>query len=657
MYYLKFDKNQLINLQYSLDKEILRSNRAGSYASFTIVGCNTRKYHGLLVIPVKSFGGALHVLLSSLDKAVIQHDKEFRFGIHKYTGDLYEPGGHKYIRDFHADIIPVTIYRVGGAILQEETLLVERREQILVKYTLLDAHSETFLRFKPFLAFRNIHGLTKANMDAETRVQHIENGVKIRMYPGFPYLNMQFNKPADFVPVPHWYYNIEYLREQERGYDYQEDLFVPGYFEIPIKKGESIIFSGSAEEVNSSSFKRIFHYELSKRTPRNTFRNCLINSAQQFIKHHNGKTEIIAGFPWFGTWGRDTFISLPGLTLALGDVKTFKSVMRTEMFKMKNGLFPNIGSEADYVYNSVDAPLWFVWDVQQYISYTGDEFGAWKMYGKALKQILRAFRQGTAYNIRVDDKGLVYAGDREHALTWMDAITAEGPVTPRNGYAVEINALWYNAVKFILELAEKNSDKKFLQSWSIDPELIRSRFEEMFWSDEKEYLADYHDGDQADWSMRPNQAIAVSVPFSPLTDDMQKSVLQKVEKELLTRRGLRTLSPKNPDYKGVYFGNQETRDKAYHQGTVWPWLLGPYCEGMLKIFGIAALDEVKKLVWGFEEVMNQHGVGSISEIYDGDPPYTARGAISQAWSVAEILRLMDLIEKTEKKNSLGYATK
>lgn len=647
MYYLKFDKTQLINLQYSLDKEILRSNRAGSYASFTIVGCNTRKYHGLLVSPVETLGGEPHVLLSSLDAAVIQHDKEFRFGIHKYAGDLYEPGGHKYIREFHADIIPVTTYRVGGVVLQEEKLLVERREQILVRYTLLEAHSDTLLRFKPFLAFRNAHQLTHANLEAETHVGFIDNGVKLRMYPGFPYLHMQFNKPVEFVSVPHWYYNIEYLREQERGYDYKEDLFVPGYFELPIRKGESVVFSGSTSPASTSGLKRTFGYELGKRTPRNSYKNCLVNSAQQFIKRYKGRTEIIAGFPWFGSWGRDTFIALPGLTLSLGHRKTFEDVMKTETSRMKDGLFPNVGAEGDFAFNSVDAPLWFFWDVQQYIKHTGDEATAWKKYGKPMKAILKAFRRGTAYNIHVRENGLIYAGDEKHALTWMDAITSEGPVTPRTGYAVEINALWYNAVVFVLQLAEKFGDESFIKAWSFMPEKIRNNFLELFWSDEKGYLADYHDGQYADWSVRPNQVIALSVPNSPLENRMMEAVLKIVKRELLTPRGLRTLSPKNPMYKGIYEGDQETRDKAYHQGTVWPWLLGPYGDALLRVFGTSALPELRKLVWSFEEEMNQHGVGSISEIYDGDPPHRGRGAISQAWSVAEVLRMMYVIENSE----------
>ena len=648
MSYLQFDKKQLINLEYSLSKEILRSNRAGSYASFTIIGCNTRKYHGLLVCPIDAFGGEQHVLLSSLDTTVIQRGKEFNLGIHKFEGDVYEPRGHKYFRDFYAETIPQLYRRVGGVVLLEEKLLVERKEQLLVKFTLLEAHSDTWLRFKPFLAFRNKHALTHANMYANTKVQFIENGVRIRMYEGFPYLHMQLNKPADFIPVPHWFYNIEYMREQERGYDYKEDLFVPGYFEIPIRKGESVIFSASTEAEATASLKRTFTYELKKRTPRNSFRHCLINSAQQFIKHYKGKTEIIAGFPWFDSWGRDTFISLPGLTLTLGNIKDFKAVMKTEISKMSDeGLFPNMGKDGNYAFNSVDAPLWFFWDVQQYIHFTGDKEGAWKLYGKVMKRILETYRRGTDYNIGMHENALIWAGEPGKALTWMDAVVEGVPVTPRTGFPVEINALWYNAVSFCLSLAEEFGDYDFTEKWKNLPGKIKDSFMDMFWDEERKYLADFVSEKGPNWQVRPNQVIATSLPYSPLDDGEKQRVLRKVEKQLLTPRGLRTLSPEDPEYKGRYHGDQAKRDRAYHQGTVWPWLLGPYCEGVLKLYKRSAVSKIRKLIWGFEKEMMQHGIGSISEIYDGDPPHEGKGAISQAWSVSEVLRVLDLLDKTE----------
>ena len=643
MNYLKFDKQQLINLEYSLNKEILRSNRAGAYACTTITGCNTRKYHGLLICPVEQIGGK-HVLLSSLDETIIQHGKEFNIGIHKYQGNIYEPGGHKYVRDFEAETIPRTIIRVGGVVLSKEKLLVENMEQILIKYTLLESHSETRLRFKPFLAFRNSHSLSKANMDANTKIEFIANGIKSKLYTNYPYLHMQFSKNTEFIPVPDWFYNIEYAEEQARGYDYKEDLFVPGYFEMAIKNGESIVFSGSTVEIDTAGLKRKFTIEEKKRIPRSDFKNSLINAAQQFIVRKKGRTEIIAGFPWFDSWGRDTFVSLPGLTLSLDDPKTCKAVLDTQISMLKDGLFPNMGSENDLSYNSVDAPLWFSWAVQKYAEYVNNDISVWKRYGPALKSILNAYRNGTGYNIKMQN-GLIYAGEEGKALTWMDAIVDGKPVTQRKGYAVEINALWYNAVMFSLELAEKAKDNKFIESWKNIPEIIRGSFLETFYCPEKSYLADYVDGEYKNLSVRPNQVFAVSLKYSPLNDEIKEQVLRIIKKELMTPRGLRTLSPKSPDYKGIYEGNQEQRDKAYHQGTVWPWLLGPFCEGYLKLYKEKGVEFVSKLIEGFKEVMCEHGISSISEIYDGNPPHKSKGAISQAWSVAEILRIMRLIEK------------
>ena len=361
MGYLKFDKNQLVNLEYSLSKEILRSNRSGSYASTTIIGCNTRKYHGLLVSPCHKGTDDKFVLLSTLDTTVIQHDKEFNLGIHKYEGDLYLPKGHKYVRDYEAEAVGVTIYRVGGVVLKRESILVQNEEQILVKFTLLDAHSETFLRFKPFLAFRRNHDLSKSNLYANTRYRKTDNGIVIKMYNDLPSLYMQLSKEAEYIHVPDWYYNIEYMEEQLRGYDYKEDLFVPGYFETKIKKGESIIFSASTQKASVAGLKRKYSAEVSKRILRDSYKNCLLNAAEQFLVKNEKGTEILAGFPWFGAWGRDTFISLPGLTLSTGKIEAAKAVIDRMIKRMKNGLFPNMGDDSNPAFNSVDAPMWFIW--------------------------------------------------------------------------------------------------------------------------------------------------------------------------------------------------------------------------------------------------------------------------------------------------------
>lgn len=645
MSYLQFDKASLVNLEYSLGKEILRSNRAGSFACTTIVGCNTRKYHGLLICPMPSLDEENHILLSALDTSIIQHESEFNLGIHKYPGDLYEPKGHKYIRDFEAEVVPKITCRVGGVILTQERLLVEREEQILIKYTLHESHTPTKMRFKPYLAFRNIHKLSKANMYADTHFKAIENGIKIRLYQGYPYLHIQFSKKVEYIHVPDWYYNIEYIREQERGYDYSEDLIVPGYFELPIKNGESIIFSASTKKSIPATFKKKFSTEISKRIPRDSFRNCLINSAQQFIIHKDKKTEVIAGFPWFGPWGRDTFISLPGLTLAIDDAKTCKNVIDTMVGRMKGGLFPNMGSDDNPAFNSVDAPLWFFWSLQQYANYINNKEEVWKKYGNPIKAILKGFKNGLPYNIKMHDNGLIFAGEKGTALTWMDAMIEGKAVTPRTGYAVEINALWYNALCFCLDLAKTANDTKFINAWNGMPEKIKDSFTSTFWDDKKKYLADVVDNDEKDFSVRPNMVFATCFEYSPLNDEMKKSVLDIVERDLLTPKGLRTLSPKNEMYEGIYEGAQEQRDKAYHQGTVWPWLLEFFCEGYMKLYKNAGLCLLNQIYEGFEEDNSNHGIGSISEIYDGNPPHKPKGAISQAWSVAALLQIGKLIEK------------
>jgi predicted glycogen debranching enzyme len=640
MSYIKFDKSQVVNLEYSLAREVLRTNRAGSYTSTTIVDCNTRKYHGLLVCPVDQLGGDRFVLLSSLDITILNNDKSFNIGIRKYGGDYFSPKGHKYIEDFESDTS--RIYRVGGVILKQERLLVHYEEQFLIRFTILEASEPMRIQLRPFLAFRNVHQLTHANLFADRTVEKIENGVRARMYDGFPYLNMQFSTRAEFIPVPDWYLGVEYIEEQRRGYDYQEDLFTPGFFEFKAKAGDIIVFSASTKEEKTAGLKTKFTKSTSVKIPRDSFRNCLRNAAQQFVEKRGGNTFIIAGYPWFGSWGRDTFISLPGIALARHKLQLYRQVLNTQVGRIKDGLFPNMG-DANPAFNSIDAPLWFFWSLQQYILQGGTD--CWERYGEAAKSILNAFRYGTAFNIHMRDNGLIYADAPGKALTWMDAVVNGIPVTQRRGYAVEINALWYNAVNFAVEMATAAKDRKFVKEYDKLPLTIKTSFLDLFWNEDKGYLADYVNDDEGkNFFVRPNMVIAVSLPYSMLEKDQMKKILDVADKELVTVRGLRTLSPSNSLYKGVCAGNQEKRDNAYHQGTVWPWLLGPFCEGWLRVHGKSGVQKVKKLIFGLEEVMSEHGITTISEIYDGDPPHAPRGAISQAWSVGEVLRIIDLLE-------------
>lgn len=641
MAYIKFDKSQVVNLEYSLSREVLRTNRAGSYSCTTIVDCNTRKYHGLLICPVDNFGGERHVLLSSLDVTILNKDKSFNIGIRKYLADYFSPKGHKYIEDFLSDTSRV--YRVGNVILKQERLLVHYEEQFLMRYTILEATEPMKIQMRPFLAFRNIHQLTHANLSADTRVEPVENGIRSKLYEGFPYLNLQLSCKNEFIPVPDWYLGVEYIEEQRRGYDYIEDLFTPGFFEFKAKKGDVIIFSASTREEKPAGLKPKFTKSISIKVPRDNFRNCLKNAAQQFVEKRNGRTHIIAGYPWFGAWGRDTFIALPGLALARQKLVLYRQVLDTQILRLKNGMFPNMGDEDNPAYNSIDAPLWFFWTLQQYVLQGGDD--CWERYGEAAKSIIESFMRGTMFNIHVRSNGLVYANAPGKSLTWMDAVVNGTPVTQRKGYAVEINALWYNAVCFALEMAEGNKDKVFAGEIQHLPDLIKNSFLDLFWNEEKGYLADYvNDEEGKNFFIRPNMVMAVSLPYSMLEKDQMKKIIDLAAKDLVTSRGLRTLSPRNSLYKGVCRGSQEERDNAYHQGTVWPWLYGPFCEGWLKVYGIQGLQYVTDLIFGLEEVMNEHGITTISEIYDGDPPHAPQGAISQAWSVGEILRIIDILE-------------
>lgn len=638
MDYLKFDKAQLVNTEYSLKKEFIRTNRAGSFASSTIINCNTRKYHGLLICPIDNLGGDNHVLLSSLDETIVQHEAPFNLGIHKFPGE-YSPKGNKYVREYVMDPTPTIIYRVGGVVLRKEFLLVEKEQRVLVRYTLLEANSPTTLRLQPFLAFRNIHSLTKANLDANTRSEDIDNGVKIRLYQDFPYLYMQSSVKSEFVHVPDWYYNVEYKEEKKRGYDCHEDLFVPGYFEMNIKKGESIVFSAGTKEISPKAIAKQFDSELMKRVNRDSFENCLENSAVQFFSKNGHGTRIINSFPWFTTSDRNTYLSLPGLTLARGDKKTFLDVFNTAFERICNRF------SKDPVINegrlSVDVPLWSIWTMQKYIETGADKKEIWRKYNKKIKEIFQYYKHGSNLPIKMHDNGLLWIV--EQGVTWMNIKNYGVCLNRRMGYVVEINALWYNALCFALEMATETNDNDFIEEWFDVKEKLKKAFVDTFWDETKAYLADYVDETHKSWALRPNQLFAISLPYSCLSSDQKKSVLDLIEKELLTPRGLRTLSPNSHEYVGVIQGNEESRNMAFHYGSVFPWLMGHFAEAYLKLHKLSGETKIKRWLAVFEDSLNERGLGTISEIYDGNPPHLPNEATSYALSVAEIIRVSKMI--------------
>ena len=645
MSYLRFEKALMTNLEESLPRELLRTNRSGAYSCSTVVDCNTRKYHGLLVVPVPEMDDDNHVLLSSLDATVIQHGAEFNLGLHKYQGNNFSPKGHKYIREFDCDKVPTTIYRVGGVVLKKEVVFQHYEDRFLIRYTLVDAHSETILRFRPFLAFRSVRQFTHENSVASREYSEVENGIKTCMYAGYPDLYMQFSKKNEFVFLPDWYRGVEYPKEQERGYASNEDLYVPGYFEMPIKKGESIVFSASTSECKTGGLKRLFEKEVDERSPRDNFFHCLVNAAHQF--HNRTKKDeryILAGYPWFKCRARDTFIALPGLTLSIEEEDYFELVMETASRGLYEFMEGKPLTVKIYELDQPDVMLWAIWAIQQYAKHSNRE-KCYRKYGKLLRDMVYFILADTHPNLELRENGLLYSEGREKAVTWMNSTAGGHPVVPRTGYIVEFNALWYNALKFCASMAAEFGNENEAKMLEERAELCGKSFLDVF-VNEFGYLFDYvAEGIGQDWSVRPNMIFAVALDYSPLSQQQQKSVLDVCTRELLTPKGLRSLSPKSGGYNPMYVGPQTQRDYAYHQGTAWPWLGGFYMEACLKIFKRTRLSFIERQMVGYEDEMVNHCLGTIPELFDGNPPFNGRGAISFAVNVAGVLRTLELLEK------------
>lgn len=645
MSYLRFEKALMTNLQDSLPKELLRTNRSGAYSCSTIVDCNTRKYHGLLVVPVPEIDDDNHVLLSSLDVTVVQHGAEFNLGLHKYQGNNFSPMGHKYIREFDCDKVPTTIYRVGGVLLKKEVVFQHYEDRILIRYTLVDAHSATTLRFRPFLAFRSVRQFTHENTVASRDFYPVDNGIKTCMYEGYPDLYMQFSKKNEFIFHPDWYRGVEYPKEQERGYASTEDLYVPGYFEMPIKKGESIVFSAAISSIKPSSLKKLFDEEVAERNPRDNFFHCLVNAAHQFhIRTKNDDRYLLAGYPWFKCRARDTFISLPGLTLSIEEQDYFELVMKTAERGIREFM---AGKPLTGLMTEIEQPdvlLWAIWAIQQYAKEASLE-KCNEMYGKLVADIVKFIEANKHNNLELRENGLLYSEGKKKAVTWMNSTANGRPVVPRTGYIVEFNALWYNALCFAASLAELSGNNAQVDHLNKLAEKVKTSFVEVFLN-EHGYLFDYvDDKDPRDWSVRPNMIFAAAFDYSPLDQAQKKGVVDICTRELLTPKGLRSLSPKSGGYNPMYVGPQTQRDYAYHQGTAWPWLGGFYMEASLKLYKRTRLSFIERQMVGYEDEMSYHCLGTIPELFDGNPPFHGRGGISFAMNVGEVLRTLELLEK------------
>ena len=650
MSYLTFDKTLLINLERSLTKEMIRTNRAGAYNYTTLIDCNTRKYHGQLVIPLGSEPGSPlkednYVLLGSLDETVIQHGAEFNLGIHKYNGNNYAPNGHKYIREFDCNVISRTTYRVGGVVLSKERMLVSFEPRVLIRYTLIDSHSATTLRFKPFLAYRSVNALTRQNDRANTSYEEVSNGIVMQMYPEFPKLYMQFSRKCTYTHNPDWYKDIEYYKEQERGYEYQEDQLVPGCFEVPLKKGESVIFSAGISEVSVRSLNSIWEKELERRNARTDMFACLKNSASQFYKREGKKCYLLAGYPWFKAEARSEFFALPACTLMIDRPEYWQAIMDETAIDEINAF---INKEYDKIkladMDAPDALLWFVRAIQQYARFYSLEEAA-KKYGEICIRVIEMYRKQEHPRALLHNNQLLFVDGRNTPATWMNSVEDGRPITPRTGYVVEINALWYNALKFVASIHRVLGNEQRADLMEYQSEITRESFVNTFWNGI--YLDDYVVDNYHDKEVRPNQIWAASLPFSPLDRKQQKAVVDICTKELLTPRGLRTLSPKSGNYRPQYIGGQKERDHNYHNGPVWPCTIAAYASAYMKVYKNSGKSFMERMLVGYEVEMSDLCIGTINELYDGNPPYKGHGGPSFAASVGAVISVMRTLREFE----------
>ncbi|MFI3282845.1 MAG: glycogen debranching enzyme N-terminal domain-containing protein [Rikenellaceae bacterium] len=636
---LTFDKNELGNLEYSLQREMLATDRRGGYMSTTIVCCNTRKYHGLIVSPIDSSERDF-VLLSSLDETIIRDGQRFNLALHGFKGGTYEPRGHKYITDFEYTPCPTITYRIGDVVLRKELLWIHKRTQLMVKYTLVEGgrNRPVTLQLRPFLAFRDRHELSKANLYADGRSYEVTNGVKCRLYDAFPWLYMQTNRQdVEYVPAPDWYYDFEYMQEVSRGYEGLEDLLTPGYFEVDLKHGESIIFSASTDEMFSGETIDVTYAEsVARRTHKIDFKSCLEHSARQFVaRKADGRVEVIAGYPWYGVVGRDAMISLPGLTLTQGHKEDCMDVFASLARDRANGTL----RDSFKLENAVDCPLW-TFRTTQMLEKQVSRKEIWTKYGEELKAIIEAYATNAGGKVSLHDNGLIWAWSNDAPISWMDFTVDTAQVEPRNGYHVEVNALWYNAVSYALDLAKEFGDSDFVAKWEDMPAKTKESFLKLFWMD-RGWLADFVNYDVTETSIRPNMIIACALDYKMVDEEQQVNIIRTVEQHLLTTRGLRSLTPLNPLYGSMVRADWNNAPK---NGSVWVWPLAFYVKACFDVLGASFVAKAEDILEQFNEEIQVAGICSISEYFEPNPPYHSRGAISCATAVAALLEITQMIE-------------
>ncbi len=633
----------------SSSREWLETNGIGGYASSTVSGANSRRYHGLLVAATRPPLGRM-VLLSKFEETLILGGERYELSCNRYPGKIY-PYGCKFLKQFRLDPFPVWTFDVSGIEIEKSVFMIHGENSTVCRWTINNkseiSNLKSAIELRPLLAFRDHHHLRREDAAFNGDVQIEENFISIKPYAAMPALHFTHNATA-IEPQGNWYYDFEYDIEQERGFDYREDLFQPFSLKFDLSSDAIVISSTEPEKIAAA--KSFETTEIARRAAlieivgaKDYFTSQLVLAADQFIvSRGNGKT-VIAGYHWFSDWGRDTMIALSGLTIATNRPEIANSILTEFAKHISEGMlpnrFPDVGASPEY--NTVDATLWFFEAIRAYAESTGDyDFVRDQLYEK-LKRIIEWHVRGTRYQIHVDTDGLLYAGEPGVQLTWMDAKIDDWVVTPRTGKAVEIQALWYNALCIMSELAARFGDEVNQSEFSKMAAIAKDSFNGQFWNEAGQCLFDVIDGDEKDASIRPNQIFAVSLPHMMLDNETALMVVKKVEAELLTPYGLRTLSPSDSHYAPIYIGSPLDRDASYHQGTVWGWLIGPFIDAYRKVYAADAGTEenVTALITGFEAHLTEAMIGQVSEIFDAARHHAPRGCAAQAWSVAELLRI------------------
>ncbi len=645
---IRFGKEVCGDFQAAVSKEWIETNGLGGYASSTIIGTNTRRYHGLLVASAKPSLSRM-VMLSKLEETLVFKDgSRCNLSCNKYPG-IVHPEGHRYLDEFRLDPFPVFTYRAGDVTVEKAVFMVRGENTTVITYKILKSPGYLELLVRPLIAARDYHWLSVENSSFNKCVDCFEGYIRMKPYNESPMIYLA-NNADRFEQAGYWYKSFEYNREKERGLEYREDLYSPGELGFLLKEGDKAYIVASTEgrkmrsvEVLESS-EVLRHNEIAEAVGlQDSIAIRLADSADSFfIKRADGLSTVVAGYHWFWDWGRDALISLPGLTLTLGRYDEARDTLLTFAKFCDEGMIPNRFPEKskEPEYNSVDSSLWYFWAVHKFLEYTNDYDFVESNLLDCLEEIIKYYINGTRYGIKMDRDGLISTSDPDIQLTWMDAKIGGWVVTPRNGKAVEVNALWYNSLRIMEDICEK-LNLKYRHECARLASLAKKSFELVFWSESGGHLYDCVSDEGVDRTLRPNQIFALSLPYRLINKEREKKVLDIVGKELLTPYGLRSLSPNDRNYRGVYSGDQRMRDACYHQGTVWPWLLAHFISAYLNVYGrnTKTRQEARRFLTPLFEHLKDAGLGTISEIFDGDPPYNPKGAISQAWSVAEILRI------------------